>query len=166
MNSNASFRADNVRIDHRKLVEHSFDLVHFPMYLDQRVPPLVRADVIDGAEGADLVAYFLDDRGEHLCGYLVLNADEHGVGTKTDEFFSTIHCASQRMCPVTASYVGFARCGPPVYAPLFALSVLYRQYGHGVYMPGERLPTPSELTTSGFSVSQVDRPAHIPSPNI
>jgi hypothetical protein len=153
MNSGGSFHADDVRIDHRKLVEHSFDLVHFPMYLDRRVPPLVRADVMDGAEGADLVAYFLDERGDHLYGYLSLVADEHGVSTNTDEFFATIHFAFQGMCPVTASYVGFARCGPPAYAPLFALATLYRQYGHGVYRPGQTRPTPSGLTTSGFRIS-------------
>ena len=131
--------------DDQQLLNHSFDAVHFPMYLSQRVPSVVRPEAVGDSGSADLIGYFLGPGNVQLYRYLSLRADEHGVSTKTDDFFFTIHSSFRGLCPVNASYVGFARCGPPVYAPLFALAALYREYGRGLYMSGETLPTRSSI---------------------
>ncbi len=50
--------------------------------------------------------------------------------------------------------VGFTLGGPPVYAPLFALAMLYKKFGRGYFPRGERLPIPdrSLLVHGHFSL--------------
>lgn len=132
---------------------HSFDLVHFPSYLARKVAPRVRFEITDDwLNESDLVGFFEDDHQARRWKYVSIVADEAGCTTDSDDFYRMIHAAFVAYAP-GLRYLGFARCGRPPDAPLFALAVMYNRYGRGLYKVGEMLPTPcSELTVS-YTVS-------------
>lgn len=141
-----------IAIDEEALRKYSFDLVHFPMYLDRSVAPRVRVEITAGHEQADLMGLYRDDQEVKCWKYVKLIADENGCVTKSDEFFHTVH-ATFAGSAGGSTYVGFTRAGLPVYAPLFALAMLYRKYGRGLYEVGQVLPTPWPELTSGYVFS-------------
>jgi hypothetical protein len=125
-----------------KLRRHSFDLVHFPMYLERKVPPRVRIETTTNYhDNSDLKGWFYDDQNAHRWKYASLVADDSGCVTNSDDFYRMVHDSFGEHTD-GLTYIGFTRCGPPVYAPLFALALLYQKYGRGLYMNGEMLPTP------------------------
>ena len=142
----------SITVDDDALHRYSFDLVHFPMYLAQRVPPRVRVEIIEDPEPADLMGLYTDTCQERSWKYAKLIADEHGYVTKSDAFFQAVHAAFSAAAGEW-TYLGFSRAGPPVYAPLFALAILYRMYGRGLYQAGQVLPTPWPDLTSGYTFS-------------
>ncbi|KWR88895.1 hypothetical protein [Cupriavidus sp. IDO] len=142
----------SIAVDDDALRRHSFDLVHFPMYLAQRVPPRVRVEIIGDHEHADLMGLYTNARQERSRKYAKLIADERGCVTKSDAFFHAVH-AEFSAGAGDLTYLGFSRAGPPVYAPLFALAILYRKYGRGLYRAGQILPTPWPELTSGYTFS-------------
>ena len=134
-----------------QLLEHSYDLVLFPRYL-AKFAPRVRIEVLEHFGGeADLLALY-DLHGQRQNRWARLHAEvasvdgatdvanAAGVATHSDAFYDAVHAAFAASVP-QASYLGFTRCGRPPYAPLFALALLYRRYGRGLYRAGERLPT-------------------------
>ena len=129
------------------LVRHSFDLVHFPMYLAQKVPTRVRVEVTqDGRPESDLFVVYEDKHATRSHKFVTLVADDGGCLTGSDAFYHLVHeaCRAHRG---DSTYIGFTRCGRPVFAPLFALSMLYRKFGRGIHLDGDVLPTPwAELT--------------------
>ncbi|WP_227458830.1 hypothetical protein [Cupriavidus pauculus] len=142
----------SITVDDDALRKHSFDLVHFPMYLAQRVPPRVRVEIIEDPAQADLMGLYADARGERSRKYAKLIADEHGCATRSDAFFHAVHAAFSAGAG-ELTYLGFSRAGPPVYAPLFALAIFYRKYGRGLYQAGQVLPTPWPELTFGYTFS-------------
>jgi hypothetical protein len=139
-------------MDDAALIKHSFDLVHFPMYLKRHVAPCVSIEWCNSVIGADVVGYYTDTEQVRTSRYIKLVDDPNGVATGTDQFFNVVHGAFQSMSTPLCKYIGFARCGPPVFAPLFALTMLYKKYGMGWYPPGEVLPTPCDFLTFGYEM--------------
>ena len=84
----------------------------------------------------------------HLFAHL--KADEQGVLIDSDDLYRAIRAAFEAHVDVAcdkggvseARYIGFTRYGRPPYAPLFALVMLYRKCGKGLYQAGDLLPTP------------------------
>ncbi|CAE6801633.1 hypothetical protein [Paraburkholderia domus] len=136
-------------VTEENLRRHSFDLVHFPTYLERKAPARIRIEITtDCHDNSDLMGWFEDDQHTRRCKYASLVADDSGCLTDSDDFYRTVHDAFGAHADAL-TYIVFTRCGPPVYAPLFALVLLYQKYGRGLYMNGEMLPTPcSELTVS------------------
>lgn len=139
-------------MDEELLIKHSFDLVHFPMYLKQRVAPRVRIVLVANPKGADLMGFYTDEGGDRTTQYVKLVADDAGIVTAGDEFFHAVHTVFQSVSTPSLKYIGFTRLGLPVYAPLFALAMLYSKYGRGLYEPGEVLPTPCKFLTFGYGM--------------
>jgi hypothetical protein len=124
------------------LARHSFDLVHFPMYLAQMVPTRVRVEVTqDKRPESDLMVFYEDKHVTRSRKFATLVADDEGCLTGSDAFYHLVHeaCRARRD---DSTYIGFTRYGRPVYAPLFALSLLYRRFGRGIHLDGDVLPTP------------------------
>jgi hypothetical protein len=139
-------------MDEQLLIKHSFDLVHFPMYLKQRVAQRVRIVLTADGASADLMGFYTDDGGTRTTQYIKLVADEEGVVTAEDAFFHAVHAIFQSASTPPLKYIGFTRRGLPVYAPLFALAMLYSKYGRGLYEPGQVLPTPCKFLTVGYDM--------------
>lgn len=132
-----------------ELKKHSFDLVHFLMYLSQKVAPHARMEVIDDHRGDhDLMACYEGGQHPRTWKYASLIADENGCATGRDDFYHMVHTAFGAHAD-GLTYIGFTRGGPPVYAPLFALAILYKQYGKGIYKACDVLPTPCPELTAG-----------------
>ncbi|WP_157991670.1 hypothetical protein [Caldimonas tepidiphila] len=138
--------------DDEALKKHSFDLIHFPLYLQRSVAPRVRIKLTEEAGRGDLVGFFIDAEERRSSRHVVLVADPEGVPTSEDRFFQAVHEAFHSACPPAATYIGFTRSAPPVYSPLFALAMLYKKYGRGIYRPGEALPTPCEFLAAGYQM--------------
>lgn len=139
-------------VDDAALRRHSFDLVHFPMYLAQRVAPRVRVEFVDDSVQADLMGLHADVCGVHTWKFAKLVADPEGIRTNGEAFFHAVHAAFAHGVG-EQSYLGFTRAGSPVYAPLFALAMLYRKYGRGLYEANQTLPTPYPALTASYSPS-------------
>ena len=133
----------------QELIHHSYDLSLFPLYLTRKMAARVRVDVSSGNKnGPDLMAVFEDSSSSQHRLYAHLKADEQGVVTDSDDLYRAIHAAFESHAG-NAQYIGFTRYGTPPYAPLFALALLYRKYGRGLYEAGAMLPTPwPSLTAS------------------
>ena len=132
---------------------HSFDLVHFPSYLRRKVAPRVRVGINnDWLDDSDLVGFFEDDHQARNWRYMSLVADEAGCLTDSDDFYRMVHAAFVANAG-GSRYIGFARCGTPPDAPLFALAIMYNRYGRGLYKVGEVLPTPCRELTATYAVS-------------
>lgn len=140
------------QFDEAALVKHSFDLIHFPMYLKRNVAPTVRIEWCTNAEDADLVGFYADNGHNRTSQYVKLVADPDGIATGSDGFFSSVHTEFQSLNTASVTYIGFSRCGPPVYAPLFALAMQYKKYGRGLYGPGQVLPTPCDFLKSDYEM--------------
>ena len=137
-------------IDEDALIRHSFDLVHFPMYLNRNGFTSVRFEVTTKLDAGDVIGYYTDGAGSRVGVYVKLITDPDGVSVTTDQFFHSLHDFFQKICAPGRMYLGFTRLGTPVYAPLFALALLYKKYGCGLYEPGDVLPTPCAFLTSGY----------------
>ncbi|MFL9905309.1 hypothetical protein [Paraburkholderia sp. RL17-337-BIB-A] len=134
-----------------ELTKHSFDLVHFPMYLDRHVPPRVRIEITDDyRDDIDLTGLYENDQNARCWKYVSLIADDNGCPTDSDEFYRMVHGAFGAHAD-GLTYIGFRRGGPPVYAPLFALAMLYQKYGCGIFLAGEMLPTPWPESTVSYT---------------
>ena len=131
------------------LQRHSFDLLLFPRYLQRNVPAHVRIEVVEDASRSPQLMALFHDRGEQATRFALLHADEDGVATDSDAFFHEVHAAFAAAAG-PSRYLGFPRFGPPPYAPLFALALLYRRYGRGLYLPGDVLPTPWPGLQAGY----------------
>lgn len=155
--------ATGIEINETSLERHSFDLVHFPMCVDRNGYTCVRFTVVTDFDIADVVGYYIDTEGNRAKIYVKLVADPVGVSVHTDQFFHDLHGVFQNACLPSHRYIGFTRCGKPMYAPLFALAMLYKKYGRGLYGPGNALPTPCAFrlqdTNSGFNGPQME---HLP----
>lgn len=132
------------------LVKHSFDLVYFPMYLKRNVAPMVRIEWCTNAQDADLMGFYVNDAHNRTSRFVKLVANPDGIATDSDGFFSAVHTVFQSVSTPSVIYIGFTRCGPPVFAPLFALAMQYKKYGRGLYEPGQVLPTPCDFLTSEY----------------
>lgn len=123
------------------LKRHSFDLIHFPAYLWRKVAPRVRVEIISvGQEDADLMGCFNNPEPTRTWKYARLVADERGCLTDSDDFYQLVHVTFAAYASESI-YIGFTRCGQPPDTPLFSLALMYRKYGHGIYLAGEMLPT-------------------------
>lgn len=142
----------STQIDEEALKHYSFDLVHFPMYLERNGFTKVRFEVTADSNAGDVVGYYTDEAGDRAGVYVKLFNDSNGVSVTTDQFFHSLHDLFQKNCASAHTYIGFTRIGKPVYAPLFALALLYKKYGRGLYEPGNVLPTPCAFLTSGYQV--------------
>jgi len=142
--------ATGIEINEAALKRHSFDLVHFPMCVDRNGFTHVRFENVTDFDEADVVGFHIGDEASRETMYVKLVADSKGVPVHTDQFFHDLHDFFQQACPPSDRYIGFTRCGRPVYAPLFALSRLYKKYGRGLYEPGNVLPTPCGFLTSEY----------------
>lgn len=122
---------------------HSLDLTLFPRYLQLRVAPRVRVLVTPGRRhDSSLLALYEDEGGQSEENrFATLQADDAGVPTDSDDFYRAVHAAFAAQAG-SDRYIGFTRFGPPPYAPLFALAILYKKYGRGLYRDGELLPVP------------------------
>lgn len=121
----------SARIDEEALIRHSFDLVHFPMYLNRNGFTTVRFEATADLNAGDVIGYFSDEAGSRAGLYVKLIPDPDGVSVTTDQFFHSLHDLFLNMAASGQTYVGFTRLGTPVYAPLFALAMLYKKYGRG-----------------------------------
>ena len=81
-----------------------------------------------------------------------LRADPEGVVADSDDFYYAVHAAFAAQADDATSYLGFSRHGRPPYAPLFALALLYRKFGRGLFKAGELLPTPWSSLTFGYAM--------------
>jgi hypothetical protein len=142
----------SAQVDEGALIRHSFDVVHFPMYLDRNGFTQVRFETTEDSGDGDVVGYFTDEAGSRAGVYVKLIKDPDGVSVTTDQFFYSLHDLFQKICAPGHTYIGFTRLGKPVYAPLFALALLYKKYGRGLYEPGDVLPTPCAFLTSGYEL--------------
>ena len=140
---------DESRFSEQLLQQHSFDLLLFPRYLQRNVPAHVRIEVVEDASRSPQLMALFHDRGEQATRFALLHADEDGVATDSDAFFHEVHAAFAAAAG-PSRYLGFPRFGPPPYAPLFALALLYRRYGRGLYLPGDVLPTPWPGLQAGY----------------
>lgn len=129
-------------VNEEALRKHSFDLVHFKLYLERKVPPRVRIEITTNYhDDSDLRGWFEDSQHARRWKYASLVADDNGCVTDSDDFYRMVHSAFAAHAD-DLTYIGFNRSGPPVYAPLFALALLYQKYGCGIFLAGELLPTP------------------------
>ncbi|CAN0620233.1 conserved protein of unknown function [Burkholderia multivorans] len=141
------------KVSEEDLKKYSFDLVHFPMYLSRKVAPRVHIEVTDDHRGDhDLMACYEDGQRVRTWKYASLSADDNGCLTDSDDFYHMVHGAFGAHAD-GLTYIGFTRCGRPVYAPVFALAMLYKKFGKGIYKAGELLPTPCPELTAGVSFS-------------
>lgn len=141
------------KISEVELKKYSFDLVHFPMYLSQKVAPRVRIEVTDDRRGDhDLMACYEGGQHTRTWKYASLIADENGCATGSDDFYHMVHKSFGAHADGLI-YIGFTRGGSPVYAPLFALAILYKKYGRGIYKEGNAMPTPCPELTAGVYYS-------------
>jgi len=92
-----------------------------------------------------------DVRGVHTWKFAELVDDPEGIHTTGEAFFHAVHAAFSEGAG-EASYFGITCVGPPVYAPLFALAMLYRKYGRGLYEANQTLPTPHPALTASCSL--------------
>ena len=137
------------KVSEEELKRYSFDLVHFPMYLSQRVAPRVRIEITDDHRGDhDLMACYEDGQHTRTWKYASLIADDDGCLTGSVDFYRMVHEAFGAHAD-GLTYIGFTRGGLPVYAPLFVLAMLYKKYGKGIYKAGQSLPTPCPELTAG-----------------
>ena len=142
-----------------QLHRHSYDLSLFPLYLSRKTPARVRVEITTSHQNdPDLMALYDSDSDSDSdseapgAGRLFarLLADEQGVLTDSDDLYRAIHAAFAGHASA-GRYIGFTRYGRPPYAPLFALALLYRKYGRGLYLAGDMLPTPWPALTSSYA---------------
>lgn len=135
------------------IIRHSFDLGLFPRYLIDNMAERVSVKVITGnSKDADVMALFEDAQSDQHRLLAKLKADKQGVLTDSDDLYRAIHSAFEAHA-VGMRYIGFTRYGRPPYAPLFALALLYRKYGRGLYKAGDMLPTPWPTLTTAYQVN-------------
>ena len=135
----------------QELARHSYDLSLFPLYLIRKMATRVRVVVSPNCkDDPDLMAAFEDSKSNQHNLYAHLKADERGVVTDSDDLYRAIHAAFEAEAG-DFRYIGFTRFGTPPYAPLFALALLYRKYGRGLYKAGDMLPTPWPSLTSSYT---------------
>ena len=135
----------------QQLQANSYDLLLFPSYLRRKIAPRVRVEIVAGPQGdPDLMGCY-EERGEQRHSFAFLRADEGGVETDSDALYEAVHAAFAAYRP-QAQYLGFARYGRPPVAPLFALALMYRRYGRGLYRAGAFLPVPWSALTAGYAV--------------
>lgn len=136
-----------------QLHRHSYDLSLFPLYLSRKTPPRVRVQITASHQNdPDLMALYDSDSEAPGAVKLFarLQADAQGVLTDSDALYHAIHAAFAAHAGA-GRYIGFTRYGRPPYAPLFALALLYRKYGRGLYLAGDMLPTPWPALTSSYA---------------
>lgn len=130
---------------------HSFDLTLFPRYLE-RVPPRVRIVVSKRQlQHPSLLGLYEQEDEATSSQVAFLLADPQGVETDSDAFYGAVHAAFAAQAGA-GRYVGFTRHGRPPYAPLFALALLYKKYGRGLYLDGDFLPTPWPALTFSYGM--------------
>lgn len=135
----------------QQLQTHSYDLLLFPLYLQRNMAPRVRVEVVSDSKAApDLMALY-DDEGQEQTRFAFLRPDEAGVQTDSDALYAAVHAAFVAALP-QARYLGFTRHGRPPVAPLFALALMYRRYGRGLYLDGATRPVPWPRLTAGYSM--------------
>lgn len=123
-------------------IRHSYDLILFPRYLQDNMAERVSVKVVTGkSNNGDVMARYEDAESNPHWLIAQLKADEQGVLTDSDDLYRAIHAAFEAHAG-DSKYIGFTRCGPAPYAPLFALALLYQKYGRGLYKAGDMLPTP------------------------
>ena len=104
-----------------------------------------------GPQGDPDLTGCYEESGEQRHSFAFLRPDEGGVETDSDALYEAVHAAFAAHLP-QAQYLGFARYGRPPVAPLFALALMYRRYGRGLYRAGAFLPVPWPALTAGYAV--------------
>ena len=145
-------------IQEQDLRQHSYDLILFPRYLQRLAVPRVRVEMSSQPRGKtpqmgpDLMALYAG-QGQEQRQFAYLRPDDQGVLVDSDAFYEVVHAAfDARAQQAGGRYVGFARYGTPPFAPLFALALLYRQFGRGLYLAGAMLPTPWPSLTVAYQL--------------
>ena len=136
----------------QQLQAHSYDLLLFPTYLQRKLAPRVRVEVVDSPQGYPDVMGWYEEGGQQLQRFAFLRPDAGGVETDSDALYDAVHAAFAAHLP-QARYLGFARCGRPPVAPLFALALMYQRYGRGLYPAGAYLPVPWPALSVSYKVS-------------
>lgn len=133
------------------LHRHSFDLGLFPRYLESAAPRVHIVISERELQHPSLWGLYADAEGKEHSKTAFLQADEQGILTDSDAFYHAVHAAFTAQAG-EAQYIGFTRLGRPPYAPLFALAMLYKKFGRGLYKAGDLLPTrwPTLTAQYGF----------------
>jgi hypothetical protein len=85
-------------VNEEALRRHSFDLVHFKLYLERKVPPRVRVEITtDCHDDSDLRGWFEDSQHTRGWKYASLIANDTGCLTDSDDFYRMVHSASPHM---------------------------------------------------------------------
>lgn len=133
--------------------QYSFDLGLFPRYLE-RAAPRVRIHVSERKleqQFLSLQGLYAGEGDKGIRKVAFLQPDAEGVVTDSDDFYHAVHAAFAAQAG-DAQYLGFTRNGKPPYAPLFALAMVYKKFGRGLYQAGELLPTPWPSLTFGYAM--------------
>lgn len=89
--------ATSAQVDEGALIRHSFDVVHFPMYLDRNGFTRVRFETTEVSDAGDLIGYFTDEARSRVGVYVKLITDPDGVSVTTDQFFLDLHDLFQKL---------------------------------------------------------------------
>lgn len=132
---------------------YSFDIGLFPRYLERAAP---RVHILISERKLEqqfpsLQGLYAHEGGAETCKVAFLQPDAEGVVTDSDDFYDAAHAAFAAQAG-DAQYLGFTRNGKPPYAPLFALAMVYRKFGRGLYQAGELLPTPWPSLSFGYAL--------------